>query len=70
MTLIVAKPQDLLGMVGTRIEPAESMKTMTDPDAMPGLACGRITRQWMRHQGAPRSSAASIWLVSSDWMAL
>ena len=56
--------------VGTRIEPADSMNTITQPEAMPGLACGRITRQCVRHHGEPRSSAASIWLVSSDWMAL
>src|SRR4026207_2351799 len=49
---------------GTMIEPAESMNTMTQPEAMPGLACGMITRQWMRHGLAPRSCAASIWLVS------
>ncbi len=46
------------------------MNTITAPDAMPGLAWGSTIRQWMRHHGAPRSSAASIWLVSSDWMAL
>ena len=40
------------------------MNTMTQPEAMPGLACGMTTRQWMRHHGAPRSSAASIWLLS------
>ena len=52
------------------IEPADSMNTMTQPEAMPGLECGMTTRQWVRHSGEPRSSAASIWLVSSDWMAL
>ena len=56
----------LASRVGTRIDPADSMNTITEPDAMPGLAWGRITRQCVRHHGAPRSSAASIWLVSSD----
>ena len=52
------------------IEPAESMNTITQPEAMPGLACGMTTRQCVRHEGEPRSSAASIWLRSSDWIEL
>jgi hypothetical protein len=52
------------------IDPAESMKTMTQPEAMPGLACGMIIRRWVRVTEAPRSRAASIWLESSEVMAL
>ena len=56
--------------VGTRMDPADSMNTMTEPEAMPGLAWGSTMRQWIFHHGAPRSSAASIWLVSSHEIAL
>ena len=36
------------------------MKVMMQPTAMPGLACGITTRQWIRQVEAPRSRAASI----------
>ena len=38
---------------------------LTEPEAMPGLAWGSTMRQWIFHHGAPRSSAASIWLRMS-----
>ena len=57
-------------IVGTKSEPAESIKTITDPEAIPGLQCGSTMRRCVRHHGLPRSSAASIWLLSSEDIAL
>ena len=45
---------------GAASAPAVSMNTIVQPELMPGLANGITTRQWMRHQGAPMSRAASI----------
>ena len=53
------------------IEPAASMNTMTQPEAMPGLACGITIRQWCATVPAaqvlapPRSGCES-----SDWIEL
>ena len=55
---------------GTKSDPADSMNTMTAPDAMPGLACGSTMRQWIFHHGAPKSSAASIWIVNAYQIAI
>ena len=55
---------------GAARAPADSMKTMVQPEVMPGLANGITTRRWIRHQEAPRSRAASIWLRSRLSIAL
>ena len=55
---------------GAASEPADSMNTIVQPEAMPGLAYGMTTSLWMRHHGAPRSRAASIWFLSRLSIAL
>ena len=40
------------------------------PEAMPGLACGITILRCTRAQEAPRSRAASTWLVSRLSMAV